>query len=615
MALPLKPIPGTKLFFQPELDNGNIAIVTPDREPVGIIWWAPSGQSTIHVEHLDISPKYQNRGLGEALLREFAATLPTIYPAARHLSCKPTSQGIVRLMRKVFGPEVRKADLSKLPKRSPADWISTQNRVHLTFRSRPMESVNNLLSEPLRETDEDPLSGIPPEHYLDQIENPDIPVRAQYIVTEDYIVDFECQKWFKQASDEDLLLCNRYQWDERNLATRNGPNELAVWKAVLELFASIVQMMEGEYPELIDADYASNHYPDLVVNATDARNWIRLNRRHLLPQLGEGLDKQTYHVKIGGTYWFEYRCYESDSSSDAVLWYHSHQQCKILKMIERGCGKDIEDRGYNGQPAVYKIQFSDGAVFDATEDEILDDRSEFTRPHPPAPPGHRRDKGAKIVYGPGHGPEVAESDLGLDDPQAMWDRMNEKTDVGAVYELLKANGYNPDLPLLETVCGPNVVNGLGIVCTGHPDDVTKFLMQHNVYNAKLFWSSHPNQERVLIQWPPGAAFFKEDQRPTLCAKTMVEAALDDVDPEHYLEFDWEDYLHKNSFDDNLVGNHRWERAFGSTLLSVSTSYRPLTLLVWHYKRTSAGHWQSASHDLVPTQQLPAYLRPWLGQNH
>ncbi|MGA2657899.1 MAG: hypothetical protein ABSH34_10305 [Verrucomicrobiota bacterium] len=137
----MKRIPGRNLFFQPELDNGNIAIVTPRGEQVGIIWWRPTGRHTVEIEHLEINPPYQDAGLGEALLREFGASLPALYPEARFLTGNATSQGIVRLLRKVFGPERDRTNLFDLPRRSPEAWISTRNRVHLRFRARPRELV------------------------------------------------------------------------------------------------------------------------------------------------------------------------------------------------------------------------------------------------------------------------------------------------------------------------------------------------------------------------------------------------------------------------------------------------------------------------------------------
>ena len=138
---PKKRVPGRNLFFEPELDNGNIAIVTPHGEQVGSIWWRPTGKYTVEIEHLEIGPAYRDSGLGEALLHEFAANLQALYPEARFVTGNATSQGVVRLLRKVFGPERDRANLFDLPRRSPRDWISTRNRVHVRFRAEPRESV------------------------------------------------------------------------------------------------------------------------------------------------------------------------------------------------------------------------------------------------------------------------------------------------------------------------------------------------------------------------------------------------------------------------------------------------------------------------------------------
>jgi len=58
-----RPVPGRNLFFKPEVDNGNIAIVTPQREQVGIAWFRQTGKYTVETEHLSIDDAYQNTGL------------------------------------------------------------------------------------------------------------------------------------------------------------------------------------------------------------------------------------------------------------------------------------------------------------------------------------------------------------------------------------------------------------------------------------------------------------------------------------------------------------------------------------------------------------------------
>lgn len=99
-----------------------------------------------------------------------------------------------------------------------------------------------------------------------------------------------------------------------------------------------------------------------------------------------GRDSQLYPVKIGQRYWFEYHCYEGHDSADAELWYHSHQQITVLKLIERGIGKTPNERGDNGHPAMYSVKFDDGFVADIFEDEIMNSQSDFFRPDPPKNP-------------------------------------------------------------------------------------------------------------------------------------------------------------------------------------------------------------------------------------
>lgn len=93
--------------------------------------------------------------------------------------------------------------------------------------------------------------------------------------------------------------------------------------------------------------------------------------------------EQIYLVKPGRYYWFEYHCYEGRDSSDAELWYRSHSRIMVLSIVEEGCGIDEKERGKNGQPAVFKIKFEDGFIYDAFEDEIVSSKNQFFRPDPP----------------------------------------------------------------------------------------------------------------------------------------------------------------------------------------------------------------------------------------
>jgi GNAT superfamily N-acetyltransferase len=95
---------------------------------------------------------------------------------------------------------------------------------------------------------------------------------------------------------------------------------------------------------------------------------------------------QGEYKSIGQKCLFEYHCYEGHDSSDAQLWYRSHQPITVLSIVERGYGKTQRERGENGAPAVYKVKFGDGFVGHAMEDELITSKSQFYRPDPPKPP-------------------------------------------------------------------------------------------------------------------------------------------------------------------------------------------------------------------------------------
>ena len=148
----MKRIPGTNLFFKPELDNGNICVITAGGVLVGNIWWAPKGAYTVELESMEIDHRYQGQGVGEALVREAVAAIAQLYPETRFVTGNATSQGIVSLLRKVFGPERNKANLFRLPRKSPRDWASTENRVHLRFRMKSQEGLAESIVDLLLES-------------------------------------------------------------------------------------------------------------------------------------------------------------------------------------------------------------------------------------------------------------------------------------------------------------------------------------------------------------------------------------------------------------------------------------------------------------------------------
>ena len=89
----------------------------------------------------------------------------------------------------------------------------------------------------------------------------------------------------------------------------------------------------------------------------------------------------------GSRVWFEYHCSESDASSDAPAWYHSHQQVEVLGLsdCEQIAFTTFEERVNEGMLLVYRVRFDDGLECDVFEDELLMDPSQFDRPDPPKP--------------------------------------------------------------------------------------------------------------------------------------------------------------------------------------------------------------------------------------
>ncbi len=89
-------------------------------------------------------------------------------------------------------------------------------------------------------------------------------------------------------------------------------------------------------------------------------------------------------IKIGGVYWFEYHCFESDESADAHLWYRSHQQVKVLSLGDCEVLADTEiEREEEGCPVTFKVEFQDGTIGEVFEDELFITKDGWYRPEPP----------------------------------------------------------------------------------------------------------------------------------------------------------------------------------------------------------------------------------------
>lgn len=90
--------------------------------------------------------------------------------------------------------------------------------------------------------------------------------------------------------------------------------------------------------------------------------------------------------KPGDTAWFECHCLESYESSDAELWYRTHQKVTVLSLTPGdGIGLTLQERVECGQPFTYVVRFEDGHEGDAWEDELSTSKDSWYRPDPPTP--------------------------------------------------------------------------------------------------------------------------------------------------------------------------------------------------------------------------------------
>ena len=95
-------------------------------------------------------------------------------------------------------------------------------------------------------------------------------------------------------------------------------------------------------------------------------------------------------IATGVSKFFEYHCFESDSSLDADLWHRSHCKVTVGECVnEEFAEMSKEERMENSCPLVYSVTFPDGHKGDAWEDELLESEEQYERPDPPK----------KVTYG------------------------------------------------------------------------------------------------------------------------------------------------------------------------------------------------------------------------
>jgi hypothetical protein len=85
--------------------------------------------------------------------------------------------------------------------------------------------------------------------------------------------------------------------------------------------------------------------------------------------------------------WFEYHCWESEQSSDAQMWFRSHEQVEVLAhdAADHDCLRPLpyDERAESCQPCLYTIRFNDGFTGTCFEDELFANTLAYERPDPP----------------------------------------------------------------------------------------------------------------------------------------------------------------------------------------------------------------------------------------
>jgi hypothetical protein len=167
-------------------------------------------------------------------------------------------------------------------------------------------------------------------------------------------------------------------WDERDV--RDGD-----WK-IMERSEELQDFLRARYDSYFVNEHAPEGYanksivvfsPTQIKSATGNRGtWSRTDP-DIRRNPGPG------YRKPGDRVYFEYHCYESPESSDAELWFRSHQRVTVLKLTERGGGDTKRERCANGEPAAYDVKFADGFIGTAVEDELVDSKKQFFRPDSP----------------------------------------------------------------------------------------------------------------------------------------------------------------------------------------------------------------------------------------
>lgn len=245
-------------------DENTMEVRTPKGKPAGFIAWRSASDRvnikyrTVEIEHLEINDQFQNRGLGEAVLQRLKALIPQMYPDAKFVVAKTaTSQGILDLMAKVFGPPVRTRRTDKLPRHSPDDWLHTMNRGYALFRLTPA----------VTEADEDD-----PNRYIKQLP---IPVKANIVGLNRQTGDAETREF-----DAEMYFDHLARYDDLEVMLKLAKEEFQTSYAADD----VARFFEDS----VLADFFKEHTDEgfeVYVDQSDVKRWVEHNKPEWYPYL------------------------------------------------------------------------------------------------------------------------------------------------------------------------------------------------------------------------------------------------------------------------------------------------------------------------------------------
>jgi len=88
---------------------------------------------------------------------------------------------------------------------------------------------------------------------------------------------------------------------------------------------------------------------------------------------GDGERSRHNYARFPVRAWFEYHCEESETSADARLWHHTHEQVTVLRQLT------VRESDFE----MYEILFQDGTHGHVMSDELMCSRLRFCRPDYP----------------------------------------------------------------------------------------------------------------------------------------------------------------------------------------------------------------------------------------